>query len=50
MALSNSQYEQIMRTYEQRQLDNEYQLRERYKRAYSLISELGRAGITPSLL
>ena len=40
MALSNSQYEQIMRTYEQRQLDNEYQLRERYERAYSLIPEL----------
>lgn len=40
MALSNSQYEQIMRTYEQRQLDNEYQLREHYERAYSLIPEL----------
>ena len=37
MALSNSQYDQLMRTYEQRQLDNEYQLRRRYEKAYSLI-------------
>ena len=40
MALSNSQYDQLMRTYEQRQLDNEYQLRRRYEKAYSLIPAL----------
>ena len=27
MALSNSQYDQIMRGYEQKQLDNEYRLK-----------------------
>ena len=26
MALSNSQYDHLMRTYEQKQLDNEFQL------------------------
>lgn len=40
MALSNSQYDQIMRAYEQRQLDNEYRLRERYEKAHSLIPAL----------
>lgn len=40
MALSNSQYDQLMRTYEQRQLDNEHQLRERYRKAYLLIPDL----------
>lgn len=40
MALSNSQYDQLMRTYEQRQLDNEYRLRMRYEKVYSLIPEL----------
>ena len=40
MALTNSQYDQMMRTYEQRQLDNEYQLRKRFEKAYSLIPEL----------
>lgn len=43
MALSNSQYDQMMRTYEQRQLDNEYRLRERYQKAYSLIPALEEA-------
>jgi len=33
MALSNSQYNQLMRTYEQRQLDNEHELRDRYAEA-----------------
>lgn len=42
MALSNSQYNQLMRTYEQRQLDNEHHLREHYKKAYALIPELER--------
>ena len=40
MALSNSQYDHLMRAYEQQQLDNEFQLRKRYERAYSLIPEL----------
>lgn len=40
MALSNSQYEQLMRTYEQRQLDNEHRLRQRYQKAYSAVPEL----------
>ena len=40
MALSNSQYDQLMRTYEQKQLDNEHQLREHYRQAYSFIPEL----------
>ena len=30
MALTNSQYEQIMRTYEQHRLDNEHRRRRRY--------------------
>ncbi len=40
MALSNSQYDHLMRIYEQRQLDNEHRLRERYQKAYTLIPEL----------
>lgn len=40
MALTNSQYDQIMHVYEQRRLDNEYRLRERFQKAYSLIPEL----------
>lgn len=40
MALSNSQYDQLMRTYELRQLDNEHRLRKRYENAYTLIPEL----------
>lgn len=40
MALSNSQYNQMMRTYEQRRLENERGLRERYNEAYRLIPEL----------
>lgn len=40
MALSNSQYEAIMRTYEQRQTDNEYALRRRFAEVYSRIPAL----------
>lgn len=40
MALSNSQYDQLMRTYEIRQLDNEHKLRKRYEYACKLIPEL----------
>lgn len=40
MALSNSQYDQLMRTYELRQLDNEHRLRMRYENAYTLIPKL----------
>ena len=40
MALSNAQYEQLMRTYEQRQMDNEYRLRQRSQKAYSAIPSL----------
>ncbi len=40
MALSNSQYDQLMRTYEQRQLDNEHTLRRHYEIAYARIPEL----------
>lgn len=40
MALTNSQYDQIMHVYEQRRLDNEYRLRERYRKAYALIPGL----------
>ena len=32
MALSNSQYDHLMRTYEQKQLDNEFQLRNAMRR------------------
>ena len=40
MALSNSQYDELMRTYEQRQSDNEYNLRLRYKEVYSCVPAL----------
>ena len=40
MALSNPQYDNLMRTYEERQLDNEYSLRRRYEEAYSAIPQL----------
>lgn len=40
MALSNSQYDQLMRTYEQRQLDNEHALRRHYDVAYANVPEL----------
>lgn len=40
MALSNSQYDHLMRTYEQRQLDNEHTLRRRFDEAYSRIPKL----------
>ena len=40
MALSNSQYDALIRTYEQRQTDNVYALRRRYTQAYSCIPEL----------
>ena len=40
MALSNSQYDQLMRTYEVRQLDNEHRLRDRYETAYARIPKL----------
>lgn len=40
MALSNSQYDQLMRMYEQKQLDNEHQLQRRYKEAYERIPKL----------
>lgn len=40
MALSNSQYDALMRTYEQRQADNEYTLRMHYEEVYSKIPQL----------
>lgn len=40
MALSNSQYDQLMRAYEKRQLDNERQLRARYENACAAIPAL----------
>lgn len=40
MSLSNSQYDELMRTYEQRQLDNEHALRKRYEKACSVIPKL----------
>lgn len=39
MALSNSQYDQLMRTYEQRQLDVVHQMQERYARVSKAIPE-----------
>lgn len=42
MSLTNSQYDTLMRTYEQRQADNEYRLRMRYKEVYSAIPALKR--------
>ena len=40
MSLTNSQYDQIMRIYEQRQIDNEHRLREHYREAYARIPSL----------
>lgn len=40
MALSNSQYDQLMRTYEQRQLDNEHHLQRRFEIAYAQLPQL----------
>jgi hypothetical protein len=40
MALSNSQYNQLMRVYEQRQLDNEHRLARRYEEVYERIPKL----------
>ncbi len=37
MALTNSQYEQLMRVYEQRQLDNESRLRRHFEEVYAKI-------------
>ena len=37
MALSNSQYDQLMRDYEQLQLDNEHELRLRFDEVYAKI-------------
>ena len=42
MALSNSQYDQLMRDYEQLQLDNEHELRLRFDEVYAKI-QIGRA-------
>ena len=58
MALTNSQYDQIMRIYEQRQIEDEHRLREHYRKAYALIPALEqvdqsiswRATKTPCLL
>lgn len=40
MVLNNSQYDLIMRTYEQKQLDNRKDLEERYADAYKKLPEL----------
>lgn len=40
MALSNSQYDQLMRAYEKKQLENEHLLRKRYEEACSHIPKL----------
>lgn len=40
MALSNSQYDELMRAYEQKQLDNEHRLRRHYEQIYALIPEI----------
>lgn len=40
MALSNTQYDQLMQTYEKRRLDNEYTLRRHYEEVYSRIPQL----------
>ena len=39
MALTNSQYDYFMRMYEQRQLDNEATLRERYAQVYEKVPQ-----------
>ena len=40
MALTNSQYDQIMRVYEQRRLDNEHRRRRRYEEIYEEIPQI----------
>ena len=40
MALSNSQYDRLMRSYEQRQLDNERDQKVRYEEAVKKIPEI----------
>ena len=40
MALSNSQYEHLMRMYEQRQLDNENRLRKRFEEVYANVPQI----------
>ena len=50
MALSNSQYDQLMRTYELRQLDNEHGLRKRYEIACARIPDLKELDETVSSL
>ncbi len=42
MALSNSQYDRLMRSYEQRQLDNERDQRARYEEAVKKIPEIAK--------
>lgn len=49
MALSNSQYNELMRIYEQRQLDAVHQVQERYERVTQAIPEFAEI-VTPSLL
>lgn len=48
MALSNSQYDEIIRKYDARQLRNQHLLEERTKDAYDKIPQLGKS-MTPSL-
>ena len=50
MALSNSQYNELMRIYEQRQLDAVHQVQERYERVTQAIPEFAENRLTPSLL
>ena len=40
MALTNSQYDCLMRQYEQRQLDNENRLRQRFEEVYASLPAL----------
>ena len=40
MALSNSQYDQLIRMYEKRQLDNENRLRRRFEEVYSKVPQI----------
>lgn len=42
MALSNSQYDRLMRSYEQQQLDNERDQKARYEEAVKKIPEIAR--------
>ena len=50
MALSNSQYDQLMRNYEQLQLDNEHELRLRFDEVYAAIPDLRKIDDTISSL